>query len=200
MLIFIDPGHGGDDPGRLGHKHLYEADVNWSVAVALAALLNDRGMETFFTREQGETVTAGKRAQRVNLHEGDSVFVSVHCNGHWDGAPKGFEVWHFPGSLQGERLARCVLESMESSIPRPSRGLKPQSDEDIHRAKKLSVLANTKMPAALAEMEFLSNMDGLQFLDGGANQVRLAAAIASGVEKWVQEVLKCKHRRSSGPS
>ena len=45
MLIFIDPGHGGEDPGRIGHKHLYEAEVNWSVAVALSALLNDRGLK-----------------------------------------------------------------------------------------------------------------------------------------------------------
>ena len=124
--------------------------------------------------------------------------MSIHCNGHWDSVPKGFEVWHFPGSLKGERLARRLLESMEASIPRPSRGLKPQSDEDHHQAKKLSVLAGTQMPAALVEMEFLSNKDGLSFLDHGPNQIKLAAAIASGVEKWVQEILSCKLRESNG--
>lgn len=202
MLIFVDPGHGGDDPGRIGHHRtvLHEAEVNWSVAVALAALLQDEGYEVQFTRDQKQTVSPGARARLANRAERDSVFVSLHCNGHWDASPEGLEVWHFPGSLKGERLARRVLESLENRIQRPSRGLKPQSAEDKKHAESFSVLASTRMPAILVEMEFLSNRDGQLFLSRGDSQVKFAAAIAAGVMRWIKEVSPCSGRKSSGRS
>ena len=190
MLVFIDPGHGGEDPGRIGYHQmeLHEDHVNWAVGTALATILRNHEHEILFTRKQSETTPVGERASLANSFEReDSLFLSLHCNGHWEASPKGFEVWHYPGSMRGEWLARKVLESMENKIPRPSRGLKPQSEDDHKQAKKLTVLASTKMPAILVEMEFLSNREGQRFLCRGDSQARLAEAISTGVLQWIEE-------------
>jgi N-acetylmuramoyl-L-alanine amidase len=189
--VVIDPGHGGKDPGRLGRidDHLFrESEVAWSVAIALATLLRERGCRVKITRHQKEFVLPGERADFANAWTDETpiAFVSLHCNGSGNDLAHGFEVWHYPGSIDGENLAQSVLTSLESSLDRRSRGLKPKSDWDRQQASNLTVLRETRMPAILVEMEFLSHHDGQRFLAQGDAQINLATAIADGVMRWLE--------------
>ncbi len=189
--VVIDPGHGGKDPGRLGRLdgHLFrESEVNWAVAIALATLLRARGCRVKTTRHQKEFVSPRERANFANswAEEAQIVFVSLHCNGHGNDLAHGFEVWHFPGSVDGEALAQSVLTALRSGLDRHSRGLKPKSDWDRQQAQSLTVLTETRMPAILVEMEFLSHVDGQRFLARGDAQIALATAIADGVMGWFE--------------
>ncbi len=189
--VVIDPGHGGKDPGRLGRlgDHLFrESEVNWAVAIALATLLRARGFRVRVTRHQKEFVSPRERVSFANswAEEAKIVFVSLHCNGHGNDRAHGFEVWHFPGSVDGLALAQSVLAALASSLARRNRGLKPKSDWDRRQAQSLTVLTETRMPAILIEMEFLSHVDGQRFLARGEAQVALATAIADGVMGWFE--------------
>jgi N-acetylmuramoyl-L-alanine amidase len=175
MKICIDPGHGGRDPGAIGRDPfvLRETDVVWSVSTAVRALLEARGHETLTSHPQASYVYLSERAQAAN-DWGADLFISIHANSATTSQAHGMEVLHY-GSETGERLARGILESLVAAFPgHRNRGLKKRPE--------LTVLRRTLMPAALVELEFLSNPEQLVFLADGGNQAALARAIAAGIE------------------
>jgi N-acetylmuramoyl-L-alanine amidase len=80
IVIAIDAGHGGEDPGAKGRSGLLEKDVALSVARRLAKLINDTpNMRAVLTRDGDYYVGLRERVNVARKHEAD-LFVSVHCN------------------------------------------------------------------------------------------------------------------------
>lgn len=80
IVIAIDAGHGGEDPGAKGRTGLLEKDVALAVARRLAALINDTpNMRAVLTRDGDYYVGLRERVNTARKHEAD-LFVSVHCN------------------------------------------------------------------------------------------------------------------------
>lgn len=179
MLICIDPGHGGRDPGAVGLEpyELHEDDVAWSVSTATAAVLERLGRPHIVTRSQREYVSPGARARFANEQRA-AAFVSVHCNAHGSPNAAGFEVLHYPGSRRGATLASAILGRLAWWVPGPNRGLKPRAN--------LSVLSKTAMPAVLVELPFISNPAELQWLANLKNQAAAGRSIAAGVDDWIR--------------
>ncbi|RYD05196.1 hypothetical protein N752_10400 [Desulforamulus aquiferis] len=50
-MIVVDPGHGGRDPGKVGHSGVPEKDINLEVSKRLATLLGQMGAAVILTRE-----------------------------------------------------------------------------------------------------------------------------------------------------
>ena len=171
MKVCIDPGHGGADPGACYHG-LREADIVLAVAGLLEIELMARGHLVAMTRRRDDFIDLYRRAAYAN-EVGAALFVSIHCNAAVNPEAHGMEVFHFARSPRGEALARQILGTMARRFPdHRNRGVKPAT---------FAVLRKTKMPAALVELEFLSNLAGSAFLSEPANQRRLARAIADGI-------------------
>jgi N-acetylmuramoyl-L-alanine amidase len=80
VVIAIDPGHGGEDPGAKGRSGLLEKDVALSVSRKLAKLINDQpGMRAVLTREGDYFLGLRERVNIARKNQAD-LFVSVHCN------------------------------------------------------------------------------------------------------------------------
>ena len=62
MKIFIDPGHGGDNPGAIAASGLEEATVNLDVALRLGNILTQRGYEVNYSRKTNINVSLAERA------------------------------------------------------------------------------------------------------------------------------------------
>jgi N-acetylmuramoyl-L-alanine amidase len=77
--IVIDPGHGGKDPGAVGHKGLREKDVVLDVALKLKKKLEDRGFTVKLTRGKDEFIELARRPKMASDWGGD-LFISLHCN------------------------------------------------------------------------------------------------------------------------
>lgn len=77
--IVIDPGHGGKDPGAVGHKGLQEKDVVLSVGLKLKKKLEDKGFTVKMTRSKDEFVELSNRPKMASDWGGD-LFISLHCN------------------------------------------------------------------------------------------------------------------------
>jgi len=79
-LIVIDAGHGGKDPGAVGHNDLQEKDITLPVALALKRKLEkELGAKVILTRNDDRFVTLGDRARIAN-RAGADLFISLHCN------------------------------------------------------------------------------------------------------------------------
>lgn len=78
LLIAVDPGHGGKDPGALieGYK---EKDINLNVALKLRDILTKNGIDVIMTRDKDKTVDLQQRCDIANKAHAN-YFISIHCN------------------------------------------------------------------------------------------------------------------------
>jgi N-acetylmuramoyl-L-alanine amidase len=123
VLVIVDPGHGGDDPGAMGPGGTEEKALTLSVAQRLRALLQSRpGFRALLTREDDRRLTADQRATFSN-GAGGQVFISLHANASPSPTTSGLEV----GSLlvatdsplrDAEGENRVPLLPVASGLPR----------------------------------------------------------------------------------
>ena len=174
MKIFIDPGHSGPrEPGACAGD-VSEAGVVLAIARLAAARLRERGHTVRLSRD-GDIDDDGLtwRAELAN-EWGADLFLSIHANSAADPAAHGTEVWHYPGSRAGRRLARRIQRAIVRRLDTADRGVKPAT---------FTVLAATDCPAVLIETAFLSNSADRALLTVPARQADFAAAIAAAIEK-----------------
>ncbi|MDR2584187.1 MAG: N-acetylmuramoyl-L-alanine amidase [Fibromonadaceae bacterium] len=77
--IVLDPGHGGKDPGAIGHNSLKEKEVVLSVGLKLKSKLEEKGFTVKMTRDSDEFIELAKRPKMASDWGGD-LFLSLHCN------------------------------------------------------------------------------------------------------------------------
>jgi len=92
LLVFLDPGHGGDDLGARGAKGLQEKTAALDLARSLGAQLTAAGMEVRFTRSEDVFIPLWDRARLAN-EAGADLFVSLHLNASPARQAKGSEVY-----------------------------------------------------------------------------------------------------------
>jgi N-acetylmuramoyl-L-alanine amidase len=78
--IVIDAGHGGHDPGALGHG-AREKDLALEIGIKLGRLLEDslKDVRVVYTRRSDHFVELWERASIANKNNAD-LFISIHCN------------------------------------------------------------------------------------------------------------------------
>lgn len=183
MKVFIDPGHGGDDPGAvglLGPSRIEEDDINLAVGMKLGDLLVARGHEARITRAWDAGVHLWERTRWANDWPAD-IFISIHCDGATSSQAKGHSVWvHIECSSRTLTLAECIDRALDEAFP-------GNVDRNIHRGN-FQVLRETMMPAVLIELDFITNPQMCRFLAEPANQAAFAAAIASGIEQYCEQL------------
>ena len=163
--------HGGKDPGAVGPAGLKEKDVALQVSLAAAKLLRQNGVEVKLTRESDTAISLGDRCQLANAWPAD-LFLSIHCNASAFPEAHGTETYCYTSGGRGEALAKAVQLELVTYLGRINRGVK---DANFY------VLRETIMPAALAELAFISNPQEEHLLADSSFQQQCAMAIARGV-------------------
>jgi len=93
VVIAIDPGHGGEDPGSIGPRGTYEKRVTLAVSQKLAALIDrEQGMRAIMTRRGDYFVDLNKRSEIARKAKAD-LLVSIHADSFHNSTPRGASVW-----------------------------------------------------------------------------------------------------------
>lgn len=93
LIIAIDAGHGGEDPGAIGPKGTREKDVTLAIARKLAARVNkERGMHAVLIRDGDYSVALGRRSVLARK-QGADLFVSIHADAFHDDRVRGSSVY-----------------------------------------------------------------------------------------------------------
>jgi N-acetylmuramoyl-L-alanine amidase len=179
MIVCIDPGHGGPDPGAVSPEGIQEKRITLTVAKRVAEYLKRAGVQAVLTRDTdkelvagpGSSAELGARAKVANDAKAD-YFLSIHCNAATSPEAEGFEVFCYPGSIVGAVLANRVAHSYGIAS-----GLLCRRVEGAN----FQVLRNTAMPAALIELGFLTNKTDCALLKEPAFQDKTALGIAFGI-------------------
>lgn len=176
LLVIIDPGHGGKDPGAIGIGGLREKDVILPISRRVAQILQQNGVQAVLTRDSDYFVSLPGRvkiAERVNAN----VFVSIHANSAGLKRPdvSGLETYYYYRS--GLRLARTVHNKILRSINVRNRKV---------RKARFYVLRKSSMPSILVETGFLTGREDAAKLRTSSYQNRMAEAIAQGILEYLR--------------
>ncbi|MFA5529945.1 MAG: N-acetylmuramoyl-L-alanine amidase [Thiohalomonadaceae bacterium] len=93
IVIALDPGHGGEDPGALGPTGTREKDVVLAVARRLKALIEQEpGMRCYMTRDGDYYVSLKQRIRKARSQRAD-LFISIHADAFRDRRARGASVY-----------------------------------------------------------------------------------------------------------
>jgi N-acetylmuramoyl-L-alanine amidase len=93
ILVAIDPGHGGEDPGAIGRRGTYEKNVTLAIARKLKSLLDgEPDMRAVLTRDDDYFVPLGDRVQRARRVRAD-LFISIHADAFTTPTARGSSVF-----------------------------------------------------------------------------------------------------------
>jgi|SRR2546421_2225555 len=110
VIIAVDAGHGGVDPGAVGHGGTREKDVTLAIARALAGRINaEPGMRAVLTRDRDEFLELRDRIRRAHLAHAD-MFISVHADSIADRGVSGASVYVLSAHGATSEAARLLAE------------------------------------------------------------------------------------------
>jgi N-acetylmuramoyl-L-alanine amidase len=115
VIIAIDAGHGGDDPGAVGPKKTYEKNITLAIAKKLAAQINNTsGMKAVLTRSGDYFVPLRKRTDIARRQKAD-LLVSIHADSFKDKSVRGASVWALSHKGAQNEIGRWLEEKETAS-------------------------------------------------------------------------------------
>ncbi|WP_442863963.1 N-acetylmuramoyl-L-alanine amidase [Alteromonas sp. ASW11-130] len=115
ILIAIDAGHGGRDPGSVGPKGTYEKNITLSIAKKLEALVNaEPGMRAIQIRDGDYFVNLNQRTEKARKNKAD-LFVSIHADAFTTPQPRGGSVWVLSMGRADTELGRWMEKTERHS-------------------------------------------------------------------------------------
>ncbi|MCM3739249.1 N-acetylmuramoyl-L-alanine amidase [Oceanobacillus luteolus] len=171
--IYLDPGHGGTDPGAQGNG-LQEKNVNLAIALKTRDILNRdyEGHSIRMSRTGDQTRSLTQRTNDANSWGAD-YFVSIHINA---GGGTGYEDFIYNGSVSSQTVT--YRDRVHAEITK-------QVDFNNRGKKRANfhVLRETRMPAVLTENGFIDNASDAAKLKSDAYLNRIALGHANGIAK-----------------
>ena len=147
ISIVLDAGHGGYDGGTVSGE-IYEKDIVFSVVQKMQKLLEQKGYTVILTRKEDKFISLEERVETANQSEAD-LFLSIHCNYfEKDSQVKGLECYYWKDDTDGKQYAEQLINAIKK------RGLIECRNA---KSENYYVIKNTKMPAILVELGYLSN-------------------------------------------
>ena len=184
-VIVMDAGHGGHDPGAQ-HQGYNESDLNLKIVLNCRELFKDTDIKVYYTRIDDTFLSLYDRAAFAEL-VGADMFIAVHHNSSWYDTVSGTSVYwgdkDTSTSLNGltsEKLAWRMLENLTAALD-----TKVFGEGAIN--KNFVVVRDSKAPAVLLEIGFMSNSDELSRLVKDKFSKKVARTIVDTVLEIYEE-------------
>lgn len=153
LVIAVDPGHGGEDPGAIGRHGTYEKDVVMAVSRRLAARIDrEPGMRAVLTRDGDYFLSLRQRVEHARRHGAD-LFVSVHADAFKHPAARGSSVYVLSPKGATDEAARWLAER-ENAADLVG-GVRLDDKDDLLASVLLDLSQNASIGASLDAGEFV---------------------------------------------
>ena len=194
-VIFLDPGHGGKDPGAQ-YLGLKEKDLNLQVSQQLKTKLESLGYKVIMSRSTDVFVDFVTERSKMSNETNADMFISIHFNatGHGlDSGEDGIQTytylptgnipsvinkkWHDnPTRLKySYKLGSYIHQSVLATTQAKDAGL---------LAKSFAVLRETNKPAVLLELGYMDDSKESQKIRTKEYQQKLVDGIAQGIQQY----------------
>lgn len=184
-IIYIDPGHGGLDPGAI-YMNIKEAPINLEISEKLEETLTKKGAIVYMTRYGDYDLSLPnasnhKRSdlnQRIKLinESNCSLFLSIHLNADISESWYGAQVFYDDINSENAILAEFLQNEFSKSL-KSKRKIKEISDLYLYR--------KVEKPGVLVEVGFLSNANERYLLRQDSYQEKLVDTIVTGVINYL---------------
>ncbi|KAA0546543.1 N-acetylmuramoyl-L-alanine amidase [Bacillus sp. BGMRC 2118] len=176
MKLYLDPGHGGTDPGAQGNG-LLEKDINLDIALRIRSILLNsfENVEVLMSRSNDQTKSLSERTSEANSW-GASFYLSIHCNA-FNGTARGYEDYihnSLPDNSVTAIYQKQIHEEVVKGIQLQDRGMKKAN---------FHVLRETSMPAFLSENGFIDNPNDAALMSDAAWREKVALGHVNGLAK-----------------
>ncbi|MGF1757475.1 N-acetylmuramoyl-L-alanine amidase [Photobacterium sagamiensis] len=115
IIIAIDAGHGGEDPGSIGPAKKYEKNVTLAVAKKVAAKIDATpGLKAVMTRHSDYFVNLNKRSEIARRNKAH-LLVSIHADGFHKPQPRGASVWVLNTRRANSEIGRWLEQHEKQS-------------------------------------------------------------------------------------
>ncbi len=211
LRVAIDAGHGGDDGGASSYDgSILEKDFTLDMAFRLGKLLEDAGMEVFYTRTNDVARTLSQRPALATAKKAD-VFISLHANKAGNHSAAGCETYVIPctgysatggdngmptkwrSGNKNDFLNNVLAYQVHRRLP----GRRKGRDRGLRRAR-FQVLREATCPAILVECGFLSNTGDVKRLKSNWYRGIFAQAICDGIVDYASRI-PLESRRTEPP-
>ncbi|AIQ64582.1 N-acetylmuramoyl-L-alanine amidase [Paenibacillus stellifer] len=173
-VIVLDAGHGAKDSGAIGITGKYEKNFNLAVVLKAAELLKkENNIDVVLTRSDDTFLELSERVAIANNLNAD-LFISVHANSSSTSVASGTETYYKRD--ESKAFAKVMHKYLVQATGLNDRGV---------QYGNFHVIRETKMPAILLEVGYLSNKKDESLLFTEALQQRVAEAIVSGVKEYL---------------
>ena len=224
FVIMLDPGHGGTDPGSVGHNGLQEKTLTLDIAKRAERLLSEnKNLSVILTRNSDAGMSRNQRVHKVKRSQAD-MFVSIHLNHLPQTDVNLVETFYAAPhnileSIKRQRaemntngfLETTALRNPNLAFTHGSKKLasimqkrvfdevienNPETDNAGVKADTLFILTRSFTPGALIELSCLSNVQEAERLNNPAYRQKLALALAQGIRVYLDSPAA---RRQFGP-
>lgn len=136
IIIGIDAGHGGEDPGSIGPRKNYEKRVTLAIAKKLQKLLDaEKGLKAEMIRTGDYYITVGRRSEIARKKQVD-LLISIHADAFRTPQPSGASVWVVSNRRVESELAKWLTNREKNSELLGGGGsvIKNTQDDNLARA------------------------------------------------------------------
>ena len=187
-VIYIDPGHGGTDPGAL-YNDLYEADLNLQISLKLETELEKNGAIVYLTRYGDYDLAVknainrkrsdlSRRANIINASNAD-IYLSIHLNSDISSTWQGAQAFYDTVNVQNEVIAKIMQEQFKKDL-KTKREYKQINDHYLYQ--------RVKIPGVLLEVGFISNPNERYLLKQESYQEKISISIKDGLINYFTQI------------
>lgn len=193
LVVVIDAGHGGFDPGKVGINGAEEKKINLQISLLLEQFLEAAGFQAELTRTTDDGLyqesdsrkkAADMKARIQIIEEKAPIFaVSIHQNSFTQESSCGAQVFYYQTSEDGKKLAETLQTTLKEILA-------DGNHREIKANDSYYLLKNSPCPMVIVECGFLSNAREAELLVSEEYQQKIAWAICSGIVKYCREERK----------
>ena len=186
-VIYLDPGHGGKDPGAM-YKSIMEKNINLEISNNLKKILEKNGASVYLTREGDYDLSVpntinrkrsdlSRRSNIINKSLCD-IFLSIHLNAESTGTWSGAQVFYDDINPENEKIAKIMQQVFKENL---NTKRKYKESTDLYLQKRIN------RPGVLLELGFLSNANDRYLLKQKFYQNKLSNVIMQGLIRYFNE-------------
>jgi len=188
IVVVIDAGHGGIDPGTVSGSGVAEKDLTLSIAKKIQQLAGSYPVQIVMTREKDElpgnatNIKDGLQNRTdIAIRNKADIFLSIHSNADKDHPEKnGFKMYISDNNAsllnKNIQLGSALSEEIKKDYT--------VDDEIIKVDHGVAVLTHSSIPAIIVECGFITNDKDLAFINNEKNQEKIAKDILEGIVRY----------------
>ncbi|MGY0694817.1 N-acetylmuramoyl-L-alanine amidase [Virgibacillus sp. FSP13] len=176
MKLYLDPGHGGSDPGAQGNG-LNEKDITLDIALHIRTILTDEyeNVDVKMSRASDKSKSLAQRTNEANSW-GANYFLSIHCNS-FNGSAQGYEDY-IHSSLSNSSQTAKYQDILHAEVNKLNElNNRGQKKANFH------VLRESSMPALLTENGFIDNDHDATLMKKSSWRKQVARGHVNGLAK-----------------